>query len=382
MELKTLTVSALLAYVKGLLTQDYLLQNAAVTGEISSYRPHQSGHMYFVLKDEIAQVKCVMFRTKNSRLNFTPENGLRVVIRGYFSLYEKDGQVQFYVEEMQEEGIGSLHAAFEKLKEKLKQEGLFAEIYKKQLPLIPKKIGVVTSSSGAVINDIRIVLSRRFPTEIVLVPCQVQGNDAAKTIVQAIKTLQNTPDIEVIIVARGGGSIEDLWPFNTEEVARAVFASNIPIISAVGHETDFTICDFVADVRAATPSQAAEIVMPVKAELIKNHAHLNLRLGSAFAKITAERRQYLDILLDKIGSNLTLTYERKHAILKAKVGQLDSMSPLKVLARGYSLCFDSKMNLIKSISQTNKNDVLTIKTTDGRIDCEVLKIQGESHDKR
>ena len=401
MELKAITVSALLAYVRELFTQDVLLRNVTVSGEISSYRPHNSGHMYFVLKDANAQIKCVMFKSRNTRLNFTPENGMHVAIRGYFSLYERDGQMQLYVEDMQEEGIGSLHAAFEKLKEDLRLEGLFDNEYKKHLPFLPRRIGVITSSSGAVINDIRTVLARRMPVEIVLAPAVVQGGEASKSIVFALEKLHKVPGIEVIIIARGGGSIEDLWPFNTVEVARAVFASQIPVVSAVGHETDFTICDFVADVRAATPSEAAELVVPVFAELKNTVIHTGLRLNGALRKIVeykgqalqslADRpvlkqpvrlldgkRQYLDSLQGKLILNLSLTYERKNAILKEKAARIHALSPIGVLARGYVLCYDQNGELLKSVKHTKLHDNLTVKTSDGRLACTVQDIWEEA----
>lgn len=402
MGLKMLSVSELLVYLKNLLDYDSLLKNVSVTGEISNFRPHYSGHMYFVLKDKNAQIKCVMFKSRNLRLDFTPDNGMHVVVRGYFSLYEREGQIQLYVEEMQQEGLGALHIAFEKLKEKLKGEGLFESEYKKKLPLMPRKIGVVTSVSGAVINDIRKVVAHRFPTEIVLAPAQVQGMDAAPAIVKAINALQKVPKIDVIIIARGGGSLEDLWAFNTEEVARAVFASTIPVVSAVGHETDFTICDFVADVRAATPSQAAELVVPTRNELLNNLLHLHLRLHGNLKNLAdlkrqilltlserpvlkypermlLERRQHMDDLHGKLTSNLRLTYERKHAILKEKAGRMDALSPLKVLARGYVLCYDTNGNIIKSVHNIQVDDTLTIKVADGNAKCIVRNVRGEDY---
>ena len=258
-----LTVSQVNTYIKALIDEAAPLKSIYLTGEISNFKRHfPSGHLYFTLKDEKSQIKAVMFKTSASRLRFEPNDGMKVIIRGRISVFERNGEYQIYAEDMQPDGLGALNLAFEQLKEKLYNEGLFDESYKKPLPKYPSKIGVATSSTGSVIQDIKDVCKRRYPIcEIVLVQTLVQGASASGDIVKSIKLLDSMEDIDLIIVGRGGGSLEDLWAFNTEEVARAVFECNKPVISAVGHETDTTICDFVADLRAPTPSAAAELAV-------------------------------------------------------------------------------------------------------------------------
>ena len=262
------SVNELNSYVKRILDNDENLKHIFVTGEISNYKAHYSGHLYMTIKDESASVKAVMFAGNASRLRFRPENGMKVLIFGTVSLFPRDGSYQLYISDMQPDGMGALSVAFEQLKKKLAAEGLFSDSYKKPIPKFPTRIGVITSETGAAVQDIFNVLSRRFPSaEVVLRPTQVQGDGAAQDIAKAIYVFNEYNAADVLIVGRGGGSIEDLWAFNEEVVARAVFASEIPVISAVGHETDYTICDFVADLRAPTPSAAAELAVPDRLEL-------------------------------------------------------------------------------------------------------------------
>ena len=264
MKLKTFTVSEVNEYINKLLRGDIILRNLNVEGEISNFKLHSSGHMYFSIKDDNSRLRCVMFRGQSRLLKFLPEEGMKVIVKGYVALYERDGQYQLYIQEMQPAGIGALYLAYEQLKEKLEREGLFYESTKKPLPFLPERIGVVTSPTGAAIRDIISVINRRNPNvEIIIYPVLVQGTESKEQIVEAIDYFNKNNYVDVIIVGRGGGSIEELWSFNEEVVARSIFSSKIPIVSAVGHETDFTIADFVADMRAATPSAAAELVIPL-----------------------------------------------------------------------------------------------------------------------
>ncbi len=264
MNINALTVTQVNTYIKAILDENVHLKNIYIVGEISNFLHYfRSGHMYFTLKDENSQLKAVMFSSNASRLKFKPNDGMKVLCRGRISVYDKDGNYQLYVDDMQPDGIGTLAIAFEQLKEKLSKEGLFDEVYKKPVPKFPRKIGVATSDMGAAVEDIKNITKRRYPiAELVIVPTVVQGDSAPDDICKSIKILDCRDDIDVIIVGRGGGSLEDLWAFNTEQVARAVFECNTPIISAVGHETDYTICDFVSDLRAPTPSAAAELAVP------------------------------------------------------------------------------------------------------------------------
>lgn len=268
MQQEIMTVTELTKYIKRRLETDDLLNNLLITGEISNFHHHSSGHMYFTLKDDNSRLKSVMFRSANQNLKFQPEDGMEVIASGYVSLYESRGQYQLYVQDLQPEGIGALHIAFEQLKEELQKKGLFAVEHKQELPQFPQKVGVITSPTGAAIRDILSVIQRRFRGVSVLVaPATVQGDKAASTLVGALEILNQQSDVDVIIIGRGGGSIEDLWPFNEEEVARAIFSSQTPVVSAVGHETDYTISDFVADVRAPTPSAAGELVVSNQKEV-------------------------------------------------------------------------------------------------------------------
>ncbi len=391
-----LTVSAVNRYIKENMSRDLILSNLWIRGEISNYKNHSSGHMYFTLKDENSLIRCVMFRTYNSYLEFIPENGMKVIIRGYISVFERDGQYQLYAQEMQSDGIGNLHIAFEQLKKRLLDEGLFDASYKKKIPYLPRSIGVVTSSTGSVIRDIMNVLDRRFYNSVIKIfPVKVQGESASREISHAIEKLNESGCVDVIILARGGGSLEELWPFNEEIVARSIFKSQIPIISAVGHETDYTIADFVADLRAPTPSAAAELVMPEKSVLKNRINELTLRLeNSLLSNIRQKRerlqkvmdspafrqpydriyqeRMKLDILNKDLRKSMLSQYERAKSRFCLLVGKLDALSPLNILSRGYSIAkSEEKGTIVKSVNDVEVGNNLEISLKDGKIYCEV-----------
>ena len=391
-----LSVSQLNTYIKSIIDGDMLLRNIFVVGEISNFTNHyRTGHYYMTLKDESSAIRAVMFRTANQRLRFMPESGMSVICRGRISVFERDGQYQLYIEDMQPDGLGALNLAFEQLKGRLAEEGLFDEEYKKPIPRRCYRIGVVTSATGAVIQDIRNVVSRRFPlAEIILCPVEVQGVNAAPQIVRAIERFNESDGADVLIVGRGGGSLEDLWAFNEEIVARAVFKSRIPVISAVGHETDFTICDFVADLRAPTPSAAAELAVPdiredkafieavpyqceafilekIENEKIKlNLLKERLKYRSP-AAIIDDRLATVDALFSAAAVNIERRLNAETTRFAATAGKLDALSPLKVMSRGYSIAKkDGK--ILKSVSEINTGDRFTLKLSDGEKECEVL----------
>ena len=396
LESTVLSVTQLNTYVKSILEGDLLLRNVFVVGEISNFTNHyRTGHYYMTLKDENSCIKAVMFRSANQRLRFMPESGMGVIVRGRVSLYDRDGQYQLYIEDMQPDGIGALNLAFEQLKNKLVSEGLFDESFKKSIPSRVRKIGVVTSATGAVIQDIKNVVSRRYPlAEIILAPVEVQGVNAAPQIAAAIDDFNSGDYADVLIVGRGGGSLEDLWAFNEEIVARAVFRSKIPVISAVGHETDFTICDFVADLRAPTPSAAAELAVPdIRDDIAFVNGAFSL-MESAIDKRIKSELDKLCLLKDKLNllspTNLIdermntvsllyndalnrindkLNYEgNRFAVACAKI---DSLNPIKVLSRGYSITMKEN-KIIKSINDVTCGDRISVKFSDGEKECEVL----------
>ncbi|MGI6778072.1 MAG: exodeoxyribonuclease VII large subunit [Acetivibrionales bacterium] len=391
-----LSVSEINKYIKDVFSKDLVLSNLWVKGEISNFKLHSSGHMYFTLKDEKSILRSAMFRSYSSALKFRPENGMRVIIRGYVSIYERDGQYQLYVEEMQPDGIGSLHIAFEQLKEKLQKEGLFDPGKKRAIPFVPKSIGVITSITGSVIRDILHVLDRRFwNINLKVYPVQVQGEVAAKQISKAIEKLNELDNVEVIILARGGGSLEELWAFNDENLARCIFRSRIPVISAVGHETDYTVSDFVADLRAPTPSAAAEIVMPEKKVIKERIENLVVKLEAIVQKNIDSKRVKLERIinsavfkqpyntvnqermrLDLLNRDLIKAineYKEKNKNTAALLAnKLDALSPLKILARGYSIVKnETSGKLVKSIQGTKKGDNLQIRLSDGILGCVV-----------
>lgn len=391
------SVSQLNSYVKGVLDRDENLAHIFVTGEISNFKPHYSGHLYMTVKDEASSVKAVMFAGNASKLRFRPENGMKILAFGTVSLFPRDGSYQFYINDMQPDGVGALNIAFEQLKKKLEAEGLFKKEYKKPLPRFPRKVGVVTSATGAAVQDIFNVLKRRFPmAEVVLRPCQVQGEGAAEDVAKAIYEFNDLKGADVLIVGRGGGSIEDLWAFNEEVVARAVFASEIPVISAVGHETDYTICDFIADLRAPTPSAAAECAVPDSYELKSNLIALQQRIFSLTKnKIDLERGRLNAIEkngvlrdpLTKINDNrkeLAYLYEKLYGLvnnqidsnklkLSALAGKLDVLSPLNVISRGYALV-EKAEKPVTSVKALKVGENIIIKLSDGTVKADITEI--------
>lgn len=397
-----LSVSEINRYVREIFSKDAILSSLWVKGEISNYKSHYSGHMYFTLKDEKSILKCVMFKSQASGLKFEPENGMKVIIRGYISVFERDGQYQLYAQEMQPDGIGNLHMAFEQLKKKLGDEGLFDEKRKKKIPYLPRRIGVVTSITGAVIRDIINVLNRRFPNfELKIFPVQVQGEVAPAQIAKAVKKLNELKCVDVIIVARGGGSLEELWAFNEEVVARSVFNSEIPVISAVGHETDYTICDFVADLRAPTPSAAAELVLPEKTSLFYTIRNLDVRLTNSLQNFISVKRMRLERLKQSVvfKQPYNIVYQSRLKMdalnkdmykalgtckdniknqLAVLSGKLDALSPLKILSRGYSITRrKSDGVLVKTVSDVKTGEQVEINVRDGLIFCMVEDVKGE-----
>ncbi|MCM3698288.1 exodeoxyribonuclease VII large subunit [Paenibacillus macerans] len=447
MEQRILTIKELNRYIKMKLDSDRLLSEVWIRGEISNFTHHSSGHMYFTLKDESSRIKCIMFASYNQRLPFRPKEGAKVIARGNVTVYERDGQYQFYATHMQPDGIGSLYLAFEQLKQKLEAEGLFAPERKRPLPRFPRTIGVVTSPTGAAVRDILTTLQRRYPqAAVILYPVLVQGKGAAPSIVKAIRVLNAMGEADVLIVGRGGGSLEELWAFNEEQVARAIYESAVPVISAVGHETDFTIADFTADLRAATPTAAAELAVPHTAELrallrqreqvlqqglqhrlqqardrlrrlqrspalqqprrsLLQHAErldrLSMRLASRMEthltlsgashdrlhqrllryhpqealRFAKRRRQEADRLLRQA---MLGALKEKSRLLQAGIRQLDALSPLKVMGRGYSLVYDERgEKLIKTLTDVEPGDIVKVKITDGELDCEVRSMTRE-----
>ncbi len=395
-EILTVSVSQLNNYIKRIFDANGYLNNIWVKGELSNFKLHSSGHIYASLKDEGSLIKLVMFRSAAERLRFKPENGMKVSVRGRISVYERDGIYQIYAEELVPDGIGSLYAAYEKLKSKLSEEGLFDESHKKPLPEFPERIGIVTAKTGAAVRDMIHVTKRRYPlAKLYIVPVAVQGISAAQEISDAIRLLNRHNACDVMIIGRGGGSIEDLWAFNEEIVARAVFDSEIPVVSAVGHETDFTISDFVTDLRAPTPSAAAEIVCPASQELLQYLKSTKSRLKSAlthcveikqkrleqlltsygfsrFKDKLSDLHQYIDTLLkDTEKSFLTLLEKKKTLFLKS-TAKLDALSPLKTLTRGFSIATKKDGSIIASITQTKKDESFVLRLKDGETDCKFM----------
>lgn len=394
---KVYSINELNNYVKNVLDSDANLRQILVSGEVSNFKAHYSGHMYMTLKDETSSVKAVMFAGNASKLRFSVENGMKVLVLGTVSLYPRDGSYQLYISSMQPDGIGALSIAFEQLKEKLSKEGLFDASHKKKLPSFPDKIGVVTSATGAAIQDIFNVLSRRYPVaEVVVRPAQVQGDGAAEDIAKAIEEFNAFNGADVLIVGRGGGSIEDLWAFNEEVVARAVFNSKIPVISAVGHETDYTICDFVADLRAPTPSAAAEIAVPditeLTADLLKIKQQMIISVKNKFNEertrlLAIEKSGALKDPLSKLNENkrnllyfsekindLTQAYiDRQKLHFSSLAGKLDTLSPLGVIARGYAIVSKGEDVLTKA-KDFNIGDTVNIKLSDGNVSASVTGI--------
>ncbi len=406
MDLPVLSVTQLNTYIKSLLDGDPRLGDLFIRGEISNFKRHSSGHLYLTLKDESARVPAVMFRFNAMRLRFAPQDGMRVIARGRVSVYDRDGKYQVYIEEMHPDGVGDLSVAYEQLKERLAAEGLFDRAHKRPLPRYPGRVGVITSPTGAAVHDIITVLARRFPAaELVLCPVQVQGDGAADSICAALELFNQKQAADVIILGRGGGSIEDLWAFNEEPVARAVYRSEIPVISAVGHETDYTICDFVADVRAATPSAAAELAVPDARELAAQLAALHNRMLGRAAAVTAEKKAQLAALraypcfqspmhfledehqrLDGYAAALRAGMDRRlsdgRTALARQAAALDLLSPMKVLARGYSIAQDKRGKILTRVKQVTPGNPILLRMADGTLDCTVVGTDPSKEDEK
>ena len=394
-----LSVSQLNRYIKMNFDADENLANIFISGEISNFTNHyRTGHLYFTLKDDSAAVRAVMFNSSAKRLKFMPEDGMKVIARGRVSVYEASGQYQLYVDDMQPDGVGALNLAYEQLKEKLQKEGLFSELHKKPLPPYPEKVGVITSPTGAAVRDIINVLGRRFPyAEIVFCPVLVQGEGAHLQLTDAVNMFNSERAADVIIIGRGGGSIEDLWEFNDEGLARAVYNSEIPVISAVGHETDFTICDFVADMRAPTPSAAAELAVPDANELqyalsaLKNRMFLNVSSGIADRRSRLEyltskgalkspdemlsnRSQRLDTAFSKMLSSYENRIGGKKVEFISAATALSKLDPMSVLMRGFAFVSDKSGKNVCSSQALAKGDKINVRFHDGSAACEVKEI--------
>ena len=387
---QTLSVTQLNEYLKMVIEGDRVLSNVFVRGEISNFKLYSSGHAYFTLKDDAGQLKSVMFRSYFSRMAFLPEDGMRVIAHGRVSVYETSGQYQLYVDDMQPDGAGSLAMRFEQLKRKLAAEGLFDESRKRPLPPMPRRIGVITSPSGAAVHDIINVLGRRFPAaEMILYPSEVQGAQAPAQLISGVEFFSMTGLVDVIILGRGGGSAEDLWAFNDEYLARAVASCAVPVISAVGHESDFTICDFVADRRAPTPSAAAEIAVPDMGEILRGLESLNAGLQTSMQKLIVQERRILNQLtqsrvfsrpeqlldnfrmrLDEREADLDRTLEQtlkqNRQSVASVAGKLQALNPLSILSRGYATVSRDGAS-ITSVKQINDNDTLDIRMADGSV---------------
>lgn len=392
-----ITVSQLNNYMKRYIDNNVHLAKLWVKGELSNFKRHYTGHIYMTLKDEGSAIRAVMFKGNALSLKFLPDNGMKVIACGRVSVYERDGQYQLYVESMVPDGVGELHIAYEQLKKRLEAEGLFSPDAKKAIPQYPHAIGVVTSPTGAAIRDIINILSRRYQAaDIYLYPALVQGEGAAESIVKGLAFFNREKNVDVIIVGRGGGSIEDLWAFNEEIVARAIYQSNIPVISAVGHETDFTIADFVADLRAPTPSAAAELAVPSALELKNSLAVSQARLSVLLTRLYEMKKQKLELLrssrvmthfptvidekrmyLDTLLRQMEIVYEKNVTGQKHRLGttiaQLEAINPLAVLRRGFALA-EANGRPVKSVNTVMPGDSLDVRLQDGRIQCMAKRI--------
>ena len=396
-ERNIITVSTLNKYIKQIIEAEDILSSVWVRGELSNFTHHRSGHMYMTLKDEGSLIRTVMFRSSADKLKFEPQSGMKVVVHGRVSVFERDGQYQLYIDDMIPDGFGALNIAYEQLKEELRLAGLFDADKKQKLPRLPNKIGIVTSPTGAAIRDMINILGRRYPlAEIIIYPALVQGEDAPPTIIKGIEYFNSgAEDVDVIIIGRGGGSIEDLWAFNSKELAYAIFASKTPIISAVGHETDFTIADFVADLRAPTPSAAAELAVPNAADMLVWFDGCEKRMAAAMKKRVElcrsrleelrsrrcmqspmfqvdQRRMNLDYVSKALAAAMKLRVEQAGRHLSQAAAALSAMSPLKVLARGYSIA-EKDGKTVASVKGVSAGDALTVLFADGAADCRVEK---------
>jgi len=396
---KYLTVSVINRYIKHKLDTDENLQQVFIKGEISNFKNHSTGHLYFSIKDETSKINAIMFSKNASKLNFNPIDGTKVLIIGRISVYEATGNYQIYVEDMQEDGLGNLYVEFEKLKKKLETEGLFDSKHKKTIPKYPEKIGVITANTGAAIKDILTTIKRRYPiAQVILFPSLVQGDNAAPDIVKNIELASNY-DLDVLIVGRGGGSIEDLWPFNEEIVARAIFKCDIPVISAVGHEIDFTIADFVSDLRAPTPTAAAEMAVPNLIDLNQYINQLKIRLNETILKqvnikklyldsyrnsyiiknpmiLYENKKQRLDLILEKVNNSICSKLDEKRNKMENMIDKLNLVNPLNVLKRGFNLTYKNN-KIVKNIDKIKEKDILNLKFASGQATVEVKEINHE-----
>ena len=403
MDRRALTISQVNEYIRSLMDHDTLLGNVIVKGEISNYKVYPSGHHYFTLKDDGAALKCVMFRGNAVKLRFKPDNGMQVIAMGKISVFPRDGAYQLYCTGMILDGVGDLNAAFEQLKAKLSKEGLFDPAHKKPLPQYPKTIGIVTSSAGAAVHDMLRILNKRYPVaKVLLLPVRVQGAEAPGEIVAAIRYANRYQLADLLIVGRGGGSIEDLWAFNDERVAYAIYHSDIPVISAVGHEPDVTISDYVADVRAATPSNAAELAVPDQNALRQYMDSMINAISTSLTRQLKTHKQHLDMLSASpvLQSPMDYFRQRENALklLESKLvssqnqmihkyndrfltyaAKLDALSPLKVLTRGYALVQTGEGQVLRSIKQVSPGDNISIKITDGSLSASVTQIKEEAY---
>ncbi len=395
MEYKAISVTELNSYIKNKIADDEYLNNILIKGEISNFKHHYTGHMYFTLKDDNSLIKCIMFKSYTSNLKFVPKDGMSVLAFGTVSVFERDGVYQLYCKAMQEDGVGNLYKEYEELKNKLEKEGLFDNSHKKKLPVMPKIIGVLTSNTGSVIKDIINVSTRRNPNVYIrLYPVPVQGEGAGAKIAEAIKFMNNKNLADVLILARGGGSLEDLWPFNEEVVARAIYESKIPIVSAVGHETDFSISDFVADLRAPTPSAAAEIVVPNIVDIKQNLNTYNIRLKNALKKkvelmqmryekcmksrvytdplkIVNDNYIKVDMLIKSMTNGVMNKFQKSKTQAIKNFAKLDALSPLKTLSRGYSI-IEKDNKIIKNIEDLKKDELIKIRMQNGEKEAKIL----------
>lgn len=390
MQREILTVSEINSYIKRILQQDTMLSGVLVRGEISNFTRHSSGHLYFSLKDKTGTIKCVMFRSNAQRLQFQPAHGMQVLIGGYVAVYERDGVYQLYVEQMMPAGAGALHMAYEQLKEKLTKEGLFDAAGKRPLPFLPQKIGIVTSPTGAAIRDMVSIIRRRNPAvDIYVVPAIVQGSEGAVSICQALDVLYRQ-DMDVIIAGRGGGSLEELWCFNEEAVVRKIAESPVPIISAVGHETDVTLSDFAADVRAATPSMAAELAVPVQSQLLEQLQLQERVLMQHYMACLQQKRlrlehlmqyrilqkpellwqdaqQALDEKVKQLEQSYALYLQQRQQQIAKTAAQLNALSPLSVLSRGYAVCQDAHGAIVHSVNQVEIGETVAVLLENGKL---------------
>lgn len=393
MENNVFSVSQVNKYIKMLFDSDMFLNKITIKGEITNFKAHYTGHFYFTLKDEASTIKCVMFKSHASLVKFKPEDGMKVTITGQISVFERDGVYQIYCNKMEKDGLGDLYIAYEELKKKLEKEGLFDSKCKKEMPFLPNRVGVITSKTGAVIRDIINVSTRRYKkADILIYPAAVQGVNVASTVIKGIETFNKLNNVDVIIIARGGGSFEDLFGFNDENLARKIFESKIPIVSAVGHETDFTICDFVSDLRAPTPSAAAELVYPEYIDIlnridnakvrlnlaIKNYVKIkkeyvnrlkSMRLEKEPLEIISKNRLIIDSYLKNIENKIRLNIQNSRLKTIKQISKIDALSPLKTLSRGYSYTTNENNKTVNFVNDVKKGEKIHVRVVDGTFDA-------------